>query len=512
MQFHKYIAAGALLVTAPFAQQALALGPTAPVNVEVFTSGSSAQQASLGQIVQSMCANDGSGNTTLDIYLDGTKGPSWRAYFCTLNPATSGGVSGNMLFHNRAKGGSIWGVVPVNRAWNVEYMNINNGNCTQVSAASGSTPGIYNCAASTHAGPIVSGECQQTGAPNARTGFDLFCHKSDGGISDVDPAMFIPPNLPSGWSALSASEQSKFTFGTNRFSEYGVIFGLLATEDVYRDMQQTQGLVTYTSSADPTDWSEAKRPNLTTAQATSIFKGDFTNWKDVNQGFANAGGTFGAMAFCRRTAGSGTLAGANARFLESPCRTASQVPGSLGMVGAGVSQPGYQVVENAGTGDLLTCLNNAYSATNFTAASGAVDFLGIQHGGIGFAGIEINAGATPHPVHTGATPDHYDFVKIDGVSPTVANAISGDYNYWFEQSIQWLKTADGGPSGSPLTILTKFKDVAGNPATINSVPINGVAALSSNGWTWDNPANYPTMRGTRNGNSCQNVILNKDNP
>jgi ABC-type phosphate transport system substrate-binding protein len=324
--------------------------------------------------------------------------------------------------------------------------------------------------------------------------------------------MFIPPNLPSGWSALNSTELAKFTHGTNQFSEYGVIFAVEATEDVYRDLQRTQSLVSYPTPddpvANPTDWTEAKRPSLKRSEVITLLKGDLTNWLDFNAAMVNAGttpsitGANGLMAVCRRVPGSGTQAAANAYWMENPCRAGSLVAGNTNMTAASNSQPGYQVVENSATGDVLTCLNDAYSAIDF----GTATFFGAKHGGIGFTAIDIAGGSTPHPVHPA---DHYDFVKIDGVSPTVANATSGAYNYWFEQSIQWLKTADGGPSGSILTLLGKVRDVSGNPSTITGVPISGVAALGENGWDWKNVAHTPTMRGQHNGNSCREVLLSK---
>lgn len=511
MKATKFSALAALILMAPVAQQAYALPPTTVFgasDVQLYLSGSSALQPVVGQFASDVCVAG-----TLDVYKDvtgSTLGGNWRSYSCTLDAAKTGLPTGTkMLLNNRNKGGSVWGVIPVSNGSPVAYMNINNGNCTNTSA------GNWSCTVSALSSDITaSGECGLTINP-AATG-DVVCRTSSAGISDVEPQMFVPPNLPS--VSFTPNTTNYATFSGTQFSESGVIFGILATEHLYRDLQTAQGLVTYALATDPTDWSEAKRPSMKKTEIASILNGKFKNWRDANQTWITAGttpGVFnGAMAICRRAAGSGTQAGAYAYFMENMCRTSSLRPGSLTMVGASASVGGYQVVENSSTGSLLTCLNSAYTGTNITQpAPGSANFAGVTHDAIGFAGIDILGGNPVRPTHVGANPDHFDFVKVDGVSPNVANAVNGDYTYWYENTLQWPNTASGfGPSGNNLVMLNLFQQDAASPGPINTIPLPGVAALPTAARLWDAPGNYPTMRGTRNGNSCQDVLLTKDNP
>jgi ABC-type phosphate transport system substrate-binding protein len=508
MKATKLSALAALMLMVPVAQQAHALSPTTVFNDALTTdvvlniSGSSALQPVIGDFVNSVCDT-----ATLDTYKDVTGttiGGNWRSYSCNLNAATitaNGLPAGaKMLLNNRNKGGSVYGVTPIQRQLAVAYMNINNSNCTETPAGSKA----WNCTVTALAPEVsaTTGECDSNTVTAGVAGAgSVFCKKSTAGISDVEPGMFVPPNLPS--TAFAAGTPAAVT----TTPELGVIFGILVTEHLYRDLQTVQGLVTYTNTDPllaPTDWTDAKRPSMKKTEIASILKGDFQNWRDVNQGYTTAGtsaGFSGAMAVCRRAPGSGTQAGANAYFMENMCRASSQRAGALSMV-TGTNLGGYQVVENSSTGSLLTCLNSAYNATDIAGGvpSGAT-FYGVTHDAIGFAGIDILPG---RPIHTGATPDHFDFVKLDGVAPTVDTAINGDYTFWYENTVNTSSTAPA----SSAAMLNALKSKLGNPGTL----LGGVAALPSASRLWDAPANYPTMRGTRKGNSCQDIILTKDNP
>ena len=123
---------------AMMASQSFALLPTVTPNFTINISGASAQQKTLGALLASFCQAG-----TLDRYYDngGTlnaeTGALWRSYFCTLsttNASVPTSLRGqNVLFNNRSKGGSVWGVVPVARNQKVEFLNIGTavgGACT----------------------------------------------------------------------------------------------------------------------------------------------------------------------------------------------------------------------------------------------------------------------------------------------------------------------------------------------------------------------------------------------
>ena len=516
MKVTKFSALAALILMAPFAQEASALPPTTPLtptDVQLYISGSSALQPVVAQFAKDKCITDPITKlpTDLDVYKDidptggATLGGNWRSYFCTLDSAKSGLPAGTkMLLNNRNKGGSIWGVNPVHDNTTIAYMNINNGNCTPTSL------GNYSCTVSALSSDInpATGECSGTGTSGVGS---VVCRTSTAGISDVEPEMFkiTGVNLPAGF--VEKTNFPQFVPNTTRFSENGVIFGILATEGLYRSLQIAQGKIPPTATV--ADWNPTLRPSMKKTEVATILKGDLTNWLDVNKKWTTAG-VSGAMAICRRTAGSGTQAGANAYFLENICRNSSLLPGSIAMVGYAKSIPGYQVVENASTGSLLTCLNSAYNGVNILplGTPGGADFIGLRHDAIGFAGIDISGGTPPRPVHSVTpqpTDDNFGFVSLDGVQPDLPSAISGDYTYWYENTMQWRNTLNP-PTPNQLALLKLFQQTAASPVSINTIPLPGVAALPTS-LLWDLPANYPTMRGTRSGNSCQDVILTKSN-
>ncbi len=512
------ISAGLALIVSG---QSFALDPTNTPQVTVNISGASAQQKTLGALLASFCT-DGSLATYLDDpeVVGASKGKKWRSYFCKMKsaaPVPDTLFGQKVLFNNRSKGGSIWGVVPVGRVWDVEYLNVfrtgtNYLGSFDCSLNSTDVDGnqTFHCGWGT-AGDrpsdlSVAGECKTPaeGVTTDTTNKVTDCLKSHGGVSDVEPQMFIADNVPASFSggSLDSTESAKLAVA----SEYGVIFGISVTHDVYEDLQVAQGLSAVLDLVDP-----AKRPSMTKRAIASILRGTFKDWRLVDQTAhgrtgAKAGGGFGIMGVCRRGNGSGTQAAQNAFFMENPCRQGG-LGGSLSMA-TKINTGAYVVVENSSSGDVIDCQNDAFN--------GVAPFV-VTTGAIGFNAIEKQPGAA----------DKWAFISIDGVAPTVANAISGAYPHWFEQTIQWVKPTASGPfdgqvipqpladgvnDTEELAALTMVRDASGNPTIINSVPLNGVAALSTNGHTWDDPLDFPTMRGFRGNNSCSPILLSDDNP
>ena len=164
-------------------------------------------------------------------------------------------------------------------------------------------------------------------------------------------------------------------------------------------------------------------------------------------------GVSGPVLVERREAGSGTQAGTNAYFGGLPCSS-----GGVLLTNATVaSNPtsaisGYTVVQNGDTGTLVGNLNASYNVGNKA---------------IGLIGLNKQPGAS----------DHWHFVTIDGVAPTLANIINGKYDFFVEQSIQQRNTTVNGvaaPSGLVATFLTEFTKRAGDPAILG--PLGGLAA------------------------------------
>ncbi len=508
----KLLKLSALVAAATVSAHALALSPSTTPDLVVNISGASAQQKTLGSLLSSFCTS-GSLTEYRDAPTSGSVGKKWRSYYCTLDaanasvPAALGGL--NVLFNNRSAGGSIWGVVPVAREWAVEYLNIFSGNCTSTGSPETCTWDTNRATGLTSFAAGTSGlECPFT--PYAAgtdlyvttSGGDIFAHsgttaestvclKSDGGVSDVEPALFSAAQNFPGFTGgpLSSAEESSLTV----LSEYGVIFGVSITDVAYRNLQELQGLATYTDKDDlvgePTVTGDTARPSLSRTEIASLLNGSLGSFQELDQAIVGAGGgvSNGFMGVCRRVVGSGTQAAQNAFFMGNPCLAGS----ALTMVTEPASGPGFVggsqfVVNNSGSGDVIDCQNNA--------ASGAL-FGGTKIDAIGFNAIE-----------KGESGNDWKYIKIDGVAPTVANAISGDYQHWFEQTIQWPTAST---TGNALAALNMVATASGDPAIMTSAGLDGVAALPSiANWETTNP----TMRGERGGDSCAPITLRPDTP
>src|SRR5262245_59596561 len=112
-----------------------ALTPFEAPDITVFLAGASAPQNFLGFMATQLF--QGTQNTDWYAYWsnDGTIGANYRAYFGTLkttlqDPNMPAAIAGKkVLVINRAKGGSVWGVNPVARSQQIQWMTITSGNC-----------------------------------------------------------------------------------------------------------------------------------------------------------------------------------------------------------------------------------------------------------------------------------------------------------------------------------------------------------------------------------------------
>ena len=390
---------------------AFALGPTVTPDVEVFISGSSAVQGALGAIASGMM-------TGVDTYYNtSNNGNDYRAYFGTVSGTGTTLDGKKLLIHNRALGGSFQGVGPLARAQAITRMAID-GNC--VLSTSGSTAGKYLC-------------------PNTVTAVP------DLGVSDVEPALFVGFNLPSGESALTTAERGHITASST--NETGL--GIAVTDNLYN----------------------AGVTSMSRSQIASLFTGAYTDWS-----LLGVSGVSGPVLVERREAGSGTQAGTNAYFGGLPCSSGGVLLTSATVTSNPTSAiSGYTVVQNGDTGTLVGNLNASYNVGNKA---------------IGLIGLNKQPGAS----------DHWHFVSIDGVAPTLANIINGKYDFFVEQSIQQRNTTVNGvaaPSGLVATFLTTFTQRAGDPAVLG--PLGGLAATPVN---FDPTVYANTAKGTKQGNTC----------
>ena len=370
-------------------------------------------QGTLGKIAEGMMTAG-----TIDVFYDNASGgKDYRAYFGTVSGTGTALDGKKVLLHNRANGGSIMGVNPVAQATAISRMKIEAATCTSTGAAYPAA--TFKCTSTVNAVP-------------------------DAGVSDVEPALFVGANLPTGSTALTSTEFGHLTPA----SQNAVVFGIAVTDNM--------PAVT----------------NLTRSQITSLLTGAYQNWSAIDPTLNHF------VRVERRAPGSGTQASANAYFGGYPCSS-----GAVALSDASFNTPGvYEVVENSSTGAVKSGLNADFAAGKYS---------------IGLLSTE-NA-----PV---AGTDHWHFVSIDGIAPTEANAIAGKYDYFVEQSIQWRNVTVNGvaaPSGIKTTFLDQFKTRSGNPVVLSTLP--GVAALPTNfAPVLDVNGNVTNgvMKGTKQNNTC----------
>ena len=388
---------------------------------------------------------------TMDKYLsdESTPGSSDRAFFCTLDSTKVSGLSVSnpkVLFHKRSAGGSGYGVAPVADRTPITHMVINNGNCSL-----DANPNEYLCSI-TNSGDTV----QQI---------------SDAGISDVEPALFVPPNVPSGFGATTPAQLNKLAIT----SQVGLVFGIPVNTALRDALQVAQGLT-------PGAEDEANMPNLSKNQVAALMTGGIRKWDALKVGGTSLTAVSGVTGpadtkvhICRRVEGSGTQAQMNANFLRVPC-----VAGAFSPLTSSNPVLGPIVTLNSGSGDVETCLDTANAANQWA---------------IGLQSLEKNF------LVGGVYPHDYRFIKVDGAAPTLRNAATNQYFDWAENSIQWLKSGQtGAPSGDKLTILQKIATDAGKPGIVVGVNSkfhyswgnSGYLSLNTNGWTPTTPFSEAT--------------------
>lgn len=443
--------------------QAFALAPTETPDLELFISGASAQDKALAALVTTLCTSG-----DLDRYRDNANpsslGKAHTSYFCTMG-ATAGLPAGTkVLLHKRSAGGSGQGVQPVADAIAIDSMSITNGNCTETTASTGNNDGEYECTVSA-AGDLVQ-------------------RVPDGGISDVEPAMFVGLNVPAGSVPVTGTQLAAIDVQ----SMNAVIFGIPVTNALYAALQEAQGLT-------PGATDEANMPSLSKSQVATIFSGRMGRWSEfkVNGVDLTAAVTTAPVdtkvQICRRVPGSGTQAQFNAKFFNAPCAAGAVEPAAVGNPFAGPT-----VTLNSGSGDVTACLDTAQTAGNWA---------------VGIQSLEKNS-------------SDWSFIKIDGIAPTLENVADNKYNDWVETSIQWLKTT----AGNKLALLQTIASNASSPATIfdlnqgfaGDLPFQGAVpgaylALTTNGhvastpFDQNNPVATATHAALGTPNSCNTPIV-----
>lgn len=480
---HMYrLAACAALALAPLSQSALALGTAATDLVvgtdrEFFFSGASASDSAIKQFMK----NDFCQAGTYDIYNDtqtSTPGNNFWAISCTTvagAPAPAGLQGVDIILYKRNKIGSIYGVFPVALNSYVEFMNIKSnrgsGACTLTATAN-----TWNCTVAATGSPFRdlprhatnADECDyQTAAPAnpvvPAANLDTLCRRPTMGMADVEAEMFQLNNLPNlpgdNFRKLTGAELGAVT----RTRVIGQIFGVAVSDSVFTALQAAQGIAVGAPATDGSNW-----PTLSKSTVRQIVGGAAATWTAAVAGasFTNTG-----LAVCRREQGSGSQATSNMFFLNYPCDTTSGFTPKQDNTASNPAATAVWVKENLSTGAVKNCLNDA--DTGGTNAQS-----GVPRGGIGVISFNGLPGAT----------DKWRFVKIDGVLPSMDNAIRGAYEFWTESQIGYNSA---NATANELAFAPAIIGEISKPTRITSAGANGIGAMSFNTGvgTWDNGTN-----------------------
>lgn len=298
---------------------------------------------------------------------------------------------------------------------------------------------------------------------------------ADGGFSDVNPEIWQArkDNITGQPQFDPALVSGGFTV-KGGFAGQG--FGVVVTKALYDALQLEQGL----NNAD--DAPGVNQPNITRQQFASILAvsgGYHVDWSPL----VGAAGVGKAVNLCRRTNASGTQASMDAFFLGNPCQTTNTPTfGALDPAYKTDSVPGeFEVIENAGTGDVKSCLSSRQTAG------------GVNQMAIGIMSLE-NADAA----------GSYLYVKLDGVSPNEeatrrVSTVEGRYNFAEEMVLAYRNTSATPNYASVKTYLANFAKTMGDPNAAS--PLNGVYVVPGT----STHSAFPTRvhKGSRLGNACQ---------
>jgi len=416
------------------ASQAYALSPgdmNATGTLKIYVGGASALSAAIGGLFTQNC-----NAATRTDYTYPTTAGFGTIYTCTLNANNDFGLGAvNVMFQKRDAGGSGIGVYPVANNTAIDF--IDPTTCT------GPASGAGTCTA-------------------------LFQRTADGGVSDVEPAVF----------AATANTPAEFvgtSLGTNATSVpiNATVFGLAVTNALYTKLQADQGTT--------------GRPTVSQAVAGQMLRKGFAfdtiAWKLLLPNTTD-GTQDSQVTICRRVNGSGTQASANRFFLEYPFNSGA----SMEPLDAGDSSEGaahgttagrLYVVDNSATSDVRNCMLNANTAGGF-----AIGHISLEN----------------------AETAAWKFVKINGQEPSRDEAKNGRYAYFFESTGQTSNLA----AANVKSFLTAFFAGAGeanNLAQLSTTVQNGVMARPD---VCPDPFGTGTAneikfcsRVTRNGNSAE---------
>jgi hypothetical protein len=427
-----------------FVSLAAALPPKPGPEVELYISGSSAQDEALENLVRLSAVLPGASNLcepgTLDIYRGSINGTANRVFYCRSTRFAPGVQAGLRVAIYKSSGGSGEGVTPVSAGAPLRFIDL------------GKLPVTPSC---------VTGE-----AVRATTDFAAYSNhtRCDGdgkaavpraGLSDVNPELVGGVTSP-----LTVRPQNQ------------IVWGLPVTKNLRNALQTVQGLVRSTvPHDDPSRDTEETMPTLARAQVAGLFSGAIKSWdafydskgtpftqssllapgppQDPDMSGASPGAyrpdrVLGVNVYiCRRIATSGTQASYEVHYLRARCE--ADAPPFL--------KPNDGSDLNGG-GDVNRLVRIAHPAGNVFAGLGTADVRECLDAHTQFNRWAIGILSTESVGNNGNRK--FRFVKVDGSAPTLLNAYLGRWPHVTEQSMQWRRSFDSALSTTPEGRLLNF--------------------------------------------------------
>lgn len=417
---------------------------------------------------------------------------------------TAGGTM--IAFHKESAGGSSNGVNPLinvarGQAHSLRWLDVSQltNDCTTSAAGGGNLLTYTNHDA-----------CSNTALTAVDTAgsaaFDVH-----GGISDNEPALAYP---------APGADAARLTVVPG----IQIVFGVPVTTALYRALQVAQF-----GDGSACDGSDAQNcvPSLDKNQIAALYTQqvfDWNNFVDDNGTSlpAAAGVTPPADEFvriCRRVATSGTQASFEAVLLNARCVNGVQ---------------GFALPDDSSTID-----DTVYSPSQFAAGSlvnagpsstNVRTCLAAAHSG-NFWGVGVLSTEVSDSNYNNGNAG-FRFVAIDGAAPNLANVANGTYDFYSENTVNYISSAPGNQGALPagdnrLDIVQLVSNRLGNLDALNTINASfdgrpwgngGVLALPTTPTTNTAPytaaelANEPVGTQTRNGNTCQPSLMADPQP
>ncbi|MDE2306030.1 MAG: hypothetical protein KGL34_10745 [Gammaproteobacteria bacterium] len=482
----------------------------ASTNVNVYLSGSTAiDNTLLNETIETTAPGGICQAGTLDVYYIGTSATSYtnRMFYCSAS-AQSGLAAGTPLaIFKESNVGSANGVQPL------------------ISAAQGAAPAIQfiNPAAIAADGSCATAATVAAGANTASYTNHTGCNAADtsaqtptGGFADVEANILRDAN-GNAFNNIQVGQYLKLT------PDIDVVWAIAVTKNFYYALQAAEHLADGTVIAScnvANNDAAACTPSLTKAQIAGIFSGNLVDSRELGVANGTTGDT--GLYLCRRDKGSGTEASFEAYFLGQRCSSLVNAP--MLNEATSTTDVNYPFVwANPSTSSIRKCLQGFFAgATTLSAyytAGLTYTTAGNQYA-IGIMSSEVK------PTDISGAGDSYRLVAIDGVLPTLANAINGFYPYWSSGAAYQVKAGfAGAPSGAPLTVLNNVVKLLGEPAWlaqsdatyVNTAPfLHGGDLAPADQYFASNPPTLPATNAsslvtptnafTKNGSNCNTPI------